>query len=122
MSEVEKPGISRRDFLRAAGTLGISGGLLGAYASRAHGHNGEHHGADAARTATEHGSHGGNSTVGSVDTSRFDPTGFLRNFYWGEERREGSRIVREYELTAESVEIEVAPGVMYPAWAYNGQV
>ena len=37
MSELEKPGISRRDFLRAAGTLGISGGLLGAYAGQAHG-------------------------------------------------------------------------------------
>jgi FtsP/CotA-like multicopper oxidase with cupredoxin domain len=46
----------------------------------------------------------------------------LRDFYWGEERREGGRTVREYELTAEAVEIEVAPGVMYPAWAYNGQV
>jgi manganese oxidase len=69
-----------------------------------------------------HDSHGGNSTVGSVDTSRFDPTEFLRNFYWGEERREGGRTVREYELTAEDAEVEVAPGVMYPAWAYNGQV
>src|SRR5918997_5773886 len=114
MSEVEKPGISRRDFLRAAGTLGISGGLLGAYASRAHGHNGEHHGADAARTATEHGSHGGNSTVGSVDTSRFDPTGFLRNFYWGEERRGGGRGVRGDELAAEGGGMEVAPGGVYP--------
>jgi FtsP/CotA-like multicopper oxidase with cupredoxin domain len=57
-----------------------------------------------------------------VDTSRFDPSKFLRNFYWGEERREGGRTVREYEITAEDVEIEVAPGVMYPAWTYNGQV
>ena len=41
MSEIEKGSISRRDFLRAAGTLGISGGLLGAYAGQALGHNGE---------------------------------------------------------------------------------
>jgi FtsP/CotA-like multicopper oxidase with cupredoxin domain len=120
MEEVEKRGISRRDFLRAAGTVGISGGLLGAYAGRA---SGQHHGRDVSRAASEHmSSHGGNGTVGSVDTSRFDPGEFLRDFYWGDERREGGRTVREYELTAEGVEIEVAPGVMYPAWAYNGQV
>jgi len=57
-----------------------------------------------------------------VDTSQFDPSEFLRDFYWGEERREGEGTVREYEITAEEVEIEVAPGVVYPAWAYNGQV
>jgi FtsP/CotA-like multicopper oxidase with cupredoxin domain len=120
MEEVEKRGISRRDFLRAAGTVGISGGLLGAYAGRA---SGQHHGGEVSRAASEHmSSHGGNGTVGSVDTSRFDPGEFLRDFYWGDERREGGRTVREYELTAEGVEIEVAPGVMYPAWAYNGQV
>ncbi len=123
MGGIENWGISRRDFLRAAGTLGVSGGLLGAYAGRARGHNGEDHGPDVAQAATEHNSsHGGNSTVGGVDTSRFDPSEFLRDFYWGEHRREGGRTVREYELTAEDVEIEVAPGVSYPAWAYNGQV
>ena len=123
MSGIEKWGLSRRDFLRTAGTLGISGALLGAYAGRARGHDGEHSVDNIAQTATEHtSSHGGNSTVGDVDTSRFDPTRFLRDFYWGEEKREGGRVVRQYELTAEEVEIEVAPGVMYPAWAYNGQV
>ena len=90
MSESEKVGLSRRDFLRAAGTVGISSGLLGAYAGRAHGHDGEVHGADVAQAESGHmNSHGGNSTVGNVDTSRFDPSAFLRDFYWGEERREG---------------------------------
>ena len=117
MSEIEKSSISRRDFLRAAGTLGISGGLLGAYAGQALGHNGEDHGSHGAAGAeTEHmSSHGGNSTVGNVDTSRFDPSEFVRDFYRGDERKEGGRTVREYELTAEEA-------VMYPAWAYNGQV
>jgi len=123
MGGTENSGLSRRDFLRGAGTLRISGGLLGAYASRARGHDGEDHGhKEVAPAATEHGSHGRNSTVGNVDTSRFDPDEFLRDFYWGEERREGGGVVREYELVAEDVEIEVAPGVVYPAWAYNGQV
>jgi FtsP/CotA-like multicopper oxidase with cupredoxin domain len=118
--------LSRRDFLRASGTvgaLGISGGVLGAYAASARGQDGGH--GSGAHGGGEVGStptHVGNTAVGDVDLSRFDPTKFLRDFYWGEERREGGRLVREYELTAEAVEIEVAPGVMYPAWAYNGQV
>ncbi len=113
--------ISRRKFLRGAGAvgaLGVSGGLLGAHASRAVGHEGAQGGTGGHGGAT----FGGNGTVGDVDLARFDPTKFLRDFYWGEERREGGRTVREYELTAEDVEVEVAPGVMYPAWAYNGQV
>jgi manganese oxidase len=116
--------VSRRDFLRAAGVagaLGVSGSLLGARAAL--GQGGEGHGANHG-TADSGGmaAHGGNGTVGDVDLSRFDPSNFLRHFYWGEERTEGGRTVREYELSAEAVEVEVAPGVMYPAWAYNGQV
>ena len=117
-------GVSRRDFMRAAGAVGAVGasaGVLGAHASRSLAQGG-HHGGDAGGKAAAHASHGGNSTVGDVDTSRFDPTEFLRDFYRGEERQEGGRTVREFEITAEDVEIEVAPGVFYPAWAYNGQV
>jgi FtsP/CotA-like multicopper oxidase with cupredoxin domain len=123
MDEVGR-GFSRRDFLRVAGVagaLGVSGTVLGSHVGHALGQE-EQHGGGAEPMGGWHDSHGGNGTVGSVDVSRFDPTVFLRDFYWGEERREGGRVVREYELTAEDVEIEVAPGVMYPAWAYNGQV
>jgi manganese oxidase len=124
MREIEEPasqtGISRRNFLRAAGALGVSGALLGAHVSRAQGQ--EEQEGDVSSAGAEHSSHGGNETTGSVDTSQFDPSEFLRDFYWGEERQEGGGTVREYEITAEEVEIEVAPGVMYPAWAYNGQV
>src|SRR5829696_1075796 len=123
----DEPGqvLSRRDFLRASGAVGavgISGGVLGAYAADARGQDegvgSGGHGGDVGSAPT----HMGNTLVGDVDLSRFDPTEFLRDFYWGEERRENGQVVREYELTAEEVEIEVAPGVMYPAWAYNGQV
>jgi manganese oxidase len=120
MRRVKDRGISRRNFLRAAGTLGVSGALLGTHVSPVQGQ--EDKGGNVSSAGAEHSSHGGNETTGSVDTSRFDPSEFLRDFYWGEERREGGSIVREYELTAEDVEIEVAPGVVYPAWAYNGQV
>ncbi len=120
--------LSRRDFLRAAGVtgaLGVSGGLLGAQAARGQsqdsGMGGMNHGSAKASEDMMH-LHMGNQTVGDVDLSRFDPTAFLRSFDYGEEKREGGRTVREYELTAEAAEIEVAPGIMYPAWTYNGQV
>jgi len=32
------------------------------------------------------------------------------------------QVFREYELVAVEREIEVVPGVFYPAWTYNGQV
>jgi FtsP/CotA-like multicopper oxidase with cupredoxin domain len=121
MSEVEERSFSRRNFLRAGGILGISGALLGVPVSGIRAQE-ENRGGDVSSAGVEHSSHGGNETTGSVDTSQFDPSEFLRDFYWGEERQEGGRTVRVYELTAEDVEIEVAPGVMYPAWAYNGQV
>ena len=129
-------GLSRRDFLRTAGVVGavgVSSGALGAHVNRAVGQEGGHgghaghgghggHGGAAMGHGGAAGMHGGNGTVGDVDLSRFDPTRFLRHFDYGEEKREGGRTVREWELRAEDVEIEVAPGVMYPAWAYNGRV
>ena len=117
----EVAAFSRRDFLRvtgAVGALGASGAVLGAHVERALGQEAHHHGGH----ATGHSSHGGNGVVGDVDLSRFDPTKFLRDFDRGKEIREGGRTVREFELTAEETEIEVAPGIMYPAWTYNGQV
>jgi len=131
MSETGKPGISRRDFFKAAGAVGVSGALLGATMGQAHGHEGGNHGGGHGGAGTPEGEnignsmagHGGTETVGgNVDLSRFDPTKFLRDFDYGETRKEGGRTVREWELVAEDVEIELAPGLMYPAWAYNGQV
>jgi FtsP/CotA-like multicopper oxidase with cupredoxin domain len=53
----------------------------------------------------------------------FNPTEILRDFDWGKDRRlPGGRTLREYEIVAVDKEIEVAPGVFYPAWTYNGRV
>jgi FtsP/CotA-like multicopper oxidase with cupredoxin domain len=53
----------------------------------------------------------------------FDPSAMLRDFDWGETRRlPGGRILREWEIHAHDKEIEVAPGVSYAAWTYNGRV
>jgi manganese oxidase len=121
----EAAALSRRDFLRvtgAVGAFGASGAVLGAHVERAFGQGAHHQGGHVASAEAGHSFHGGNGVVGDVDLSRFDPTKFLRDFYRGEEIREGGRTVREFELTAEETEIEVAPGIVYPAWAYNGQV
>jgi FtsP/CotA-like multicopper oxidase with cupredoxin domain len=60
----------------------------------------------------------------SVDphVNGFDPTAILRDFDWGTTRRVGGGRVREWELTAYDKEIEVVPGVKFPAWTYNGRV
>jgi FtsP/CotA-like multicopper oxidase with cupredoxin domain len=52
----------------------------------------------------------------------FDPQEILRDFDEGTVRRVNGRSVREWEIVAEDKEIEVAPGVKYAAWTYNGRV
>jgi FtsP/CotA-like multicopper oxidase with cupredoxin domain len=62
-------------------------------------------------------------TLGEVRDQGFDPLAFLERFDWGGvERLASGQLVRNYELTAVDREIEVAPGVFFPAWTYNGQV
>jgi len=53
----------------------------------------------------------------------FNPTEILRDFDYGKTTRLPSgRILREWQLIASDKEIEVAPGVKFPAWTYNGRV
>ena len=53
----------------------------------------------------------------------FDPDAYLTEFDWGEASRTADgQLVREYEFVAVDKEIEVAPGVWFPAWTYNGRV
>ena len=69
--------------------------------------------------------HGDAGVVGRVDHARngFDPQQLLTEFDWGTVSRDAAgRTVREYRLVATAKDIEVAPGVMFPAWVYNGRV
>jgi FtsP/CotA-like multicopper oxidase with cupredoxin domain len=62
---------------------------------------------------------------GEVDhaANGFDPHTILRDFDWGTTSRLASgRVVREWTLVAEDKEIEVAPGIRFPAWTYNGRI
>lgn len=114
-----KPNISRRDFLRAGaltllGTTGAAafGQLAGkAQASPPHQMG---HGDDAMAMA-----------VGEVDHARngFNPTDILTDFDYGKvSTLENGQILREYEFIALNKEIEVVPGIVYPAWTYNGRI
>jgi FtsP/CotA-like multicopper oxidase with cupredoxin domain len=81
----------------------------------------------------EHAAHR-SGPVGRASLEAFNPSTFLRawNFsdrpeaerarYYRETLRpDGSRL-REYEIVAVDREIEIAPGVFFPAWTFNGQV
>ncbi len=73
-------------------------------------------------------------TVGEIQPGDFDPTRYLtawnfndlpseeRQNYYRETPRPDGTLLREYEFIAVDKEIEIAPGVFFPAWTYNGQV
>jgi FtsP/CotA-like multicopper oxidase with cupredoxin domain len=64
-------------------------------------------------------------TVGDVDTVAmgFDPSTFVTAFDYGEtSEMSNGQTLREYQMVAMDKEIEIAPGVYFPAWTYNGQV
>ena len=53
----------------------------------------------------------------------FDPHEILRDFDWGRTRRLASgRVLREWDLEAVNRDVEVAPGVTFAAWTYNGRI
>jgi FtsP/CotA-like multicopper oxidase with cupredoxin domain len=92
---------------------------------------GDPHGSAAAAGEAANAAHGGGNNGpafrdgATVDhaANGFDPTKMLRDFDWGKTRRLASgRVLREWTLVATDREIEVAPGVHYPAWTYNGRV
>ncbi|MDE0779755.1 MAG: multicopper oxidase domain-containing protein [Alphaproteobacteria bacterium] len=65
------------------------------------------------------------TTVGNVDHERngFDPNAILTDWDTGTLSIDArGRRVRSFEITAVDIEIEIAPGIFFPAWAYNGRV
>lgn len=71
------------------------------------------------------GAHGQMMTVGQVDpeTNGFDPTPMLTEWDLGTVTMlEDGRVLRTFEVEAVDKEIEIAPGVMFPAWTFNGRV
>jgi FtsP/CotA-like multicopper oxidase with cupredoxin domain len=118
--------LSRRKLLGAAGLGSVAGSVVAA--TRLSGQT-----AAAQEHAGAHQFHA-MGTVGRVSKDTFDPTAYLRtwNFanlpadkraeFYRESKRPDGSLLREYEIYAADREIEIAPGVFFPAWTYNGQV
>src|SRR5829696_4747050 len=118
--------LTRRSWLRLAGFGTAAAGLF-----RAATVDGQQAGHSAG--AMEHAAHV-MGPMGRADTSVFNPTSFLRtwNFsdrspedrarYYKETPRADGSLLREYQLIAVDREIEIAPGMYFPAWTFNGQV
>ena len=63
------------------------------------------------------------TTTGEVDLSQFDPSKFLYDFDYGMvSQLPNGQTLREWEIVAVDKDLEIAPGVYFPAWTYNGQV
>ena len=116
--------LGRRAWLKASGLVSLGGGVLGA--ARLQGQS----------AAAGHQSHALHAMgpVGRVANAAFQPSGFLRHWnfselppeerakFYRETARPDGTMLREYEIYAVDREIEIAPGLFFPAWTYNGQV
>jgi FtsP/CotA-like multicopper oxidase with cupredoxin domain len=121
--------IHRRRFL-GAGLLAAGGAAITAVHGQSASPNPSHQGhvasADIASGRMDHSTaHGAMITVGEVDNARngFDPTAMLTDWETGTlSTLPNGRRLRTFEITAVDKEIEIAPGVMFAAWTFNGRV
>ncbi|MEK6221266.1 MAG: multicopper oxidase domain-containing protein [Chloroflexota bacterium] len=104
---------SRREFL-TLGALGVAG--TGVFTSRS----------EKAQESPppQAGGHGNNGlgTVGEVDhaANRFHPHQMLYDWDYGEiSELDNGQTLRKYKFIAVDREIEIAPGIFFPAWAYG---
>ena len=118
-----KDKISRRSFFKGGlaalfGTVGMAG-LIDSHESlnpeQSHSNPFEQ----------DEGSPSSLGTVGVVDHQRngFDPMQVLVDWDYGKVTQlPNGQTLREYEFVAIDKEIEVAPGIFFPAWTYNGRI
>ncbi|MGI9019793.1 MAG: multicopper oxidase domain-containing protein [Solirubrobacterales bacterium] len=87
----------------------------------------------ASAAASPHAGHGAGKGLGSHDgfgagavdheANGFDPSEIVRDFDYGTtSRMADGRTLREWTVVAEDKDIEIAPGIIYPAWTYNGRI
>ena len=75
------------------------------------------------RAALPHGALHANTTVGDPPAAGIDPHEYLNEFDGGTVSvLPDGRTLREFTVVATERELEVAPGIFYPAWTYNGRV
>ncbi|BAH55784.1 putative oxidoreductase (plasmid) [Rhodococcus opacus B4] len=121
---------SRRQFLLGSALLGTAGaaalGVRGVSAAS------PSPGTEEAHSGGAHaGGHGGGvsgptfrkGAIVDHDANGFDPTEVLRDFDYGRvSLLPDGRVLREWDIAAADVDVEIAPGVRYPAWTFNGRI
>jgi FtsP/CotA-like multicopper oxidase with cupredoxin domain len=120
--------LTRRRLLSAVPAVGL--GATALHATIPHSHGTADAATPGAGTANGHGAHGaatGHAAFrgGAVDhrANGFDPHEILRDFDPGTTSRTADgRTLREWTLIASEQEIEIAPGVRFTAWTYNGRI
>ena len=111
---------TRRDFLKSSvvGAVGLAGATA---ASRKHTGTSD---ISPSSSGGDHG-HGRMGTIGEVDheANGFDPIDLLTDWDYGKvSKLPSGQVLREYHIVAVDKELEIAPGVFFPAWTYNGRV
>ena len=121
--------LSRRDFLKtsAVGTTGLTaaGAIIGTSRAQENAKSSYDSSdpADMSMGGPGHGQVGMFGSIGKTTSDGFNPNKYLTHFDYGKvSRLPDGRTLREYNITAIEKEIEIAPGVMFPAWTYNGTV
>ena len=114
----ERFALSRRNFLKTSG-FGLAGlaGLIGLR----YGQQSAPHAASAPHQTEHEMGHGMAGTVGTVDhaANGFDPHEILYDWDLGTVTEENGRAVRTWRMIATDKEIEIAPGLYFPAWVYG---
>ena len=121
--------LSRRDFLKVGGlaVLGTAGATT--LAQNGHQHAPDHPAEMPPSHVMQQGEQGGHGdlpgTVGEVDheANGFNPTDILTDFDPGEvSTLPNGQTLREYKIVSLNKNIEVLPGIEFPAWTYNGRI
>ncbi len=124
------PRLTRRKMLAGSVPL-IGAGAAALHGAVPHSHPWTAEAAEGGRGG--HGAQGGGGHAGHTEghasfrggavSNRFDPHEILRDFDWGKTKRlPNGRTLREWEIVAADMEVEVAPGVKFPAWTYNNRI
>ncbi len=123
--------LSRRNLLSASALAAAGAGLATltrthpVAAQSGHGGHGTHAAAPASASDPKSHAHGHMISGGDVDNAKngFDPSKMLTDWETGTvSQLPDGRQLRTYEVTGEDKEIEIIPGVFFPAWTYNGRV
>lgn len=118
--------LSRRKFLTSLALAGAAPTVLAATnAAQSQAPAPPDHDAHGGISPLAHQHDGANIVVGEVDhaANGFDPHDLLTEWDTGTVAVEADgRTVRTFNVVAIEKEIEIAPGVMFPAWTFNGRV